>query len=399
MAVTYDVVVAGHICLDVIPDLSAMPAAQFAAALQPGRLLQVGPAAFSTGGPVSNTGLALHKLGIATRLMGKVGSDLFGQAVRQIVASYGAELAEGMVVDPAAGTSYTIVISPPGQDRILLHSAGANDSFAAADVRYELLSDARLFHFGYPPLMRRMYERRGEELVEVYSRAKRVGVTTALDMSLPDPLSPAGQVDWPAVLRAALPYVDIFLPSIEEILYMMRRPVYEALYRQASAGDILPLITPALLSDVSEELLALGTRIVGLKLGYRGFYLRTAGRQALAGMGRAAPADPDAWARRELWAPCFCAHVVGTTGSGDATIAGFLSGLLRGLGPEETVIAAVAVGACNVEAADALSGLRPWDATLGRVAAGWRQHDLQVDDPGWQRKQATGLWLKGSQGL
>ena len=50
------------------------------AGFAPGRLLQIGPATFSTGGPVSNTGLALHRLGIATRLMGKVGDDLLGQA-------------------------------------------------------------------------------------------------------------------------------------------------------------------------------------------------------------------------------------------------------------------------------------------------------------------------------
>ena len=34
------------------------------------------------------------------------------------------------------------------------------------------------------------------------------------------------------------------------------------------------------------------------------------------------------------------------------------------LAPGGAVTAAVAVGACNVEAADALSGIRPWDDTL-----------------------------------
>jgi sugar/nucleoside kinase (ribokinase family) len=63
--------------------------------------------------------------------------------------------------------------------------------------------------------------------------------------------------------------------------------------------------------------------------------------------------------------------VVGTAGSGDATIAGFLAAFLRDMTPEEAVTMAVAVGACNVEAADTLSGIRPWDETLRRVAAGW----------------------------
>jgi len=48
-------------------------------------------------------------------------------------------------------------------------------------------------------------------------------------------------------------------------------------------------------------------------------------------IGRARPSDPEAWAGVELWAPCFKVAVAGTTGSGDATIAGFLAGLLRDL--------------------------------------------------------------------
>ena len=82
-------------------------------------------------------------------------------------------------------------------------------------------------------------------------------------------------------------------------------------------------------------------------------------------MGRAAPADLQAWAGQELWAPCFQVQVAGTTGAGDATLAGFLSALLRDLPPRQAVIAAVAVGACNVEAVDTISGIRPWEETLG----------------------------------
>ena len=64
----------------------------------------------------------------------------------------------------------------------------------------------------------------------------------------------------------------------------------------------------------------------------------------------------------------------------NATIAGFLSGFLRDLSPVETVDACVAVGACNVEAADALSGLLSWDEVLNRIAGGWKKHQMQ-DQP------------------
>src|SRR5260370_18175509 len=54
---TAEAVVAGHICLDVIPTLVAG-----GEVFMPGQTVEAGPAVFSTRGPVSNTGLALHHL-------------------------------------------------------------------------------------------------------------------------------------------------------------------------------------------------------------------------------------------------------------------------------------------------------------------------------------------------
>jgi sugar/nucleoside kinase (ribokinase family) len=393
MLESYDAVVAGHICLDVIPDLSGSPRGKFATLFVPGHLLEVGPVIVSTGGPVSNTGLALNKLGIRTQLMGKVGDDLFGQAVRQVVGSYGPDLADGMVVDKTVSTSYTIIINPPGVDRIFLHCPGANNTFSADDVRYDQVSETRLFHFGYPPFMKLLFENDGAQLAEVFRRAKGTGVTTSLDMALPDPSSAAGRADWVTILKSTLPYVDVFLPSIEEILYMLRRKTYDELSQAAGGGSFLPRIAPGLLSDLSQELLEMGVKIAVLKLGDRGLYMRTADRPALESLGRARPSDLAAWSDKEFWAPCFKADLVGTTGAGDATIAGFLSALLRDMSPQAALTAAVAVGGCNVEAADALSGIRPWDETLRRVASGWARHDLELEAPGWRFDEDHQLWV------
>jgi len=392
MTQTGRAVVAGHLCVDVIPDLTGITPENFQAMFVPGRLLTTGPATYATGGAVSNTGLALHRLGIDTQLMGKIGDDLFGQAIQHLVSRFDPGLADGLVIDPAVSSSYTIVISPPGIDRIFLHCPGANDTFNVEDVRYDLVSKADLFHFGYPPLMKLMFADGGSQLSEIFRRAKATGATTSLDMALPDRAAAAGRADWPGLIAKTLPYVDIFLPSIEEILFMLRRKTYEELCRQIGSPHFLPLVTPELLSDLSRDLLGLGAKIIGLKLGDRGLYLRTADRVTLAGLGRAAPAHLDEWANREMWAPCFKTTVVGTTGSGDATIAGFLAGLLRELTPAQALTAAVAVGACNIEAADALGGLRPWEETMDRVAAGWERHHLSLDAPGWQFDQSQQLW-------
>jgi sugar/nucleoside kinase (ribokinase family) len=392
MSPDFEALVAGHICLDIHPDLSGAGREPFEGIFLPGRLVAAGPVTCSTGGAVSNTGLALDRLGIAARLAGKVGNDLFGQAVRQIVAAHGPRLADGMVVDASASTSYTIIINYPGVDRIFLHYAGANDTFQAGDVPYALLEQARLFHFGYPPIMRSTFIDGGAQLAEIFRLARRTGVTTSLDMAFPDPSSEAGRADWRVILEGTLPQVDIFLPSVEEILFMLRGETYRELCRSAAGSDLLALVTPQLLSDLGRELIAMGAKIVGLKLGSRGMYLRTGGRDVINSIGRARPSDPDTWAGVELWAPCFKVAIAGTTGSGDATIAGFLAGLLRDLPVEQALTMAVAVGACNVEAADALSGIRTWEETSRRLAGGWERQALELDVPGWQFDRSSGLW-------
>jgi sugar/nucleoside kinase (ribokinase family) len=389
-------VVAGHICLDIFPELGQLPPGGFGKLFESGQLLTVGPAVITTGGPVSNTGLALHKLGTPMHLMAKVGKDLLGNVIREIIESYSPYLIAGMLVDPNVSTSYTVILSFPGEDRLFIHHPGANDTYGVEDIDYAQVAQADLFHFGYPPVMRRMYSEKGQELAEVFKQAKeartKCGLLTSLDMTFPDPATPGGQVDWRLIMKRVLPYVDIFLPSIEELLYMLHREQYNELIRDFGAGNLPEAVSPGLLHWLSSELIEMGVKIVVIKLGERGLFLRTVPREILGPL--ASSLDISAWSEKELWAPCFQVQVAGTTGAGDATIAGFLCGLLRGLLPAEAMTMAVAVGACNVEAVDALSGIHSWEDTQARVKAGWPRHVLRLDEPGWEWDPANGLWAR-----
>jgi sugar/nucleoside kinase (ribokinase family) len=238
-----------------------------------------------------------------------------------------------------------------------------------------------------------MYDNDGVELAEIFRRAKETGVTTSLDMSLPDPTSASGQANWRTILRATLPHVDLFLPSAEEILYMLHRETFDELHRAANGQDVLPLFTPQHLTAISRELIDLGVTIVCIKLGHRGFYLHTAGSEQLDHLGRGGPTNPERWANRQIWGPAFQVEEVGATGAGDASIAGFLSAFLRDLSPEAAITAATAVGACNVEATDGVSGIRPWPETLERIATGWPRHNLQLEAPRWEFDQTQQLWF------
>jgi hypothetical protein len=61
---TAQVIVAGHICLDIIPTFEQR-VNDLGALLKPGSLVKIGPAVIATGGAISNTGQSLHRLGVA----------------------------------------------------------------------------------------------------------------------------------------------------------------------------------------------------------------------------------------------------------------------------------------------------------------------------------------------
>lgn len=383
------VVVAGHICLDIIPSFEQRhtPAG---ALITPGKLVNVGPALLSTGGAVSNTGLALHRLGVPTSLMGKIGDDLFGGAILDVIRSRDPRLTDGMVVSAGAPSSYTIVISPPGIDRSFLHCPGANDTFGPEDVDLARLQGVQIFHFGYPPLMRRMHIDGGSELAELMRKVKQTGITTSLDLAHVDQDSPAGRINWRGLLQQVLPHVDFFLPSLDEVFSILQ----PQRFRQATerhAGDFMADADATLLHDLAGELLNFGVAVVALKMGDQGIYLRTTSDPArLRHIGHTVLGD--AWLGRELLTPAFRADLVGTTGAGDCAIAGFYAGLLAGQQPEQTLTSAVAAGGANVERADAISGVPTWDALQQRVAAGWNKLPLRLPLPGWQYHAAYALW-------
>jgi sugar/nucleoside kinase (ribokinase family) len=349
------VVVAGHICLDIIPALTELPD------LRASVLAEAGPAVISTGGPVGNVGLALHRLGVPVQLKGKIGDDAFGRALLDVLRGRDPNLAAGMIVAPGETTSYSVVFSAPGVDRMFLHHPGANHTFAAADVPFDRLTGARIFHFGYPPVMRRFYSDGGVELHTLFAAARARGLVTSLDVCRMDPQREAGRVDWVSLLSRALPVVDVFAPSFDELCFMLRGPDAHV---SLSLGE---------LRGLASQVLAMGSIVVALKLGDQGLYLRTSSEStAFEHMCSVLALDRAAWRNREVLAPCFrAARVAGTTGSGDCTIAGLLAALLRGEDPVTVSTSATALGACSVEAPDATGGVLPWPAVAARLATGW----------------------------
>jgi len=335
--------VAGHICLDLMPGLGSRELD-----IRPGALRIVEPMTISTGGSVSNTGIALHRLGVRTRLLALTGDDPLGGVLRDALDRESPGLGSGLVVRAGAQTSYSVILSSPETDRIVLHFPGANDDFRARDVAPEALRGAELLHLGYPPLMRGLCEHDGAELEAVLRAARAAGLATSLDMAEPD--ERVGEVDWRRLLERALPVTDIFLPSLGELEGML------GAFGRGRAVSSIP--DEAQVSELAAECLGLGCAIAGIKLGRHGLYLRTAGPERVADLARRLPGlNAESWSGRELWSPIFEVAVRGTTGSGDATIAGFLAAVLGRRDPVAALDFACAVGSLCVEADDAVSGI------------------------------------------
>ena len=383
-----DMIVAGHICLDISPKIHARGLAMDEV-LRPGKLVNAGKCCVSLGGPVSNTGIALSLLGQDVALMCKVGDDLFGEIVAKKIEEYGVRKA--VAVDAASDTSYTVALVVPGYDRIFIHDPGANNTFTAGDIDFDEVARCKLFHFGYPPLMEKIYSQGGTQLTEIFKRAKELGATTSLDMSLPDRASESGKQDWNSILENTLKYVDIFLPSVEEILFMLYPEKYDA-FIQEHQGEKDPLDTLDIdiLPMLGQRLMDLGCKIAVIKCGVRGYYIRTS--ENLDNFGRVKPANAQNWSGREILCESYhIDNIVSATGSGDSSIAGFLSTFMNGETITECMDIACTTGAENLTAQDALSGIRNMEETRSFRKTLYK-NVFAYTGKYWQKDSNTGFW-------
>lgn len=367
------VIVAGHVSLDITPVFDKqVQYDSISSLLSPGMLIQTKGAAIHPGGAVANTGLALKKLGTDVILCGKTGDDQFGHILGDIFSSHGAE---GLIIDRAARTSHSVILAIPGIDRIILHDPGANHQFFSADIPEKNLDDAALLHFGYPTLMKSMYECDGAELIKLFRRVKAKNVATSLDLTLVEPDSEAGKVDWQKVLSGVLPYTDFFVPSIEELMFMLWRDHYEELLK--SGKDLTSCIDmnyePKVLAD---KVMSMGCKVLMLKCGAHGIYYRSAEKKNLISLTTSLPIDADEWAATEGHQRSFIPdRIASGTGAGDTCIAAFLASVMKGYPLKKSIMLAAAEGASTITEHDSLSGLKSLDELQFRIDKGWKTKD------------------------
>ena len=226
-----------------------------------------------TGGCGCNTAVLLHKLGRPVGLLGKVGRDSFGDFMVSRLAAAGLDVST-IARDGQAPTSSVIVLIAPGGERSFLYCPGGSEQLTLADICQQSLTAAKLVHVGGIMKLPRL------DVTELLRRAKAMGKTTSMDTDW----DPTGR--WLKLMEPHLPYTDLFLPSLEE------------------ARMISGLQQPG---EIARFFLDRGPKVVAVKLGEQGCYLRTAEGQ-------------------EASLPAYRVKAVDTTGAGDAFVAGFLAG-------------------------------------------------------------------------
>src|SRR6059058_2919574 len=160
------IVVADHVCTPI----SHLPTA--------GELVLADRLMLTLGGCAANVAVDLGKMGVRAEVTGRVGDDLFGRIVADLLCENRLE-ASGLLITPSHDTSQTLIINVAGQDRRFIHTFGANGAFRAADIPTERLRGCRVLYLGGYLLMQNVVQ---EELAGVFAAARAAGVKTVLDV-------------------------------------------------------------------------------------------------------------------------------------------------------------------------------------------------------------------------
>ncbi len=287
----------------IVADHVSSPIAHLPAA---GELVLAEKLVLTIGGCAANVAVDLVKQGVRTAVVGRVGGDIFGRIVTDLLREAGVDVS---LVQTTRGldTSQTLIVNVVGQDRRFIHTFGANALFRASDISMEQVHRCRVLYLGGYLIMDLV---KPEELRAIFAEARRAGVKTVLDVATPGP------ADYLPTLEPVLPEVDVFLPNDHEA--------------ELITGEKDP-------ARQAELLHRLGARTSIITLGDRGAVLVSE--------------------RTRLRSGSYQIPFVDGSGGGDAFAAGYMTGLLRGLDEAGCLRLASALGASCVRAIGTTTGV------------------------------------------
>jgi sugar/nucleoside kinase (ribokinase family) len=302
----YDVSVIGLYILDILGrPVSRIPERGNVDFIEEIRLTVAGTA----GGTVLDTA----KLGLKSLAVGAVGDDEKADWVLLTLEKHGID-ASAMQRLPGIPTSATILNVRPNGDRPALHVRGASDHFDVPASAYAQVFDAPIIHLGGTGLLKRLD---GPASLTLLREAKKRSRTVTFDLI-------AANAETLAIVEPLLPYIDYFMPSIEEARDMSGQSAAE---------------------DCARFYLDRGAACCVFTLGGEGaFYAHKDGTR--------------------LKSPAFDVKVVDTTGCGDAFDAGFITALHHKMDLETSLRFAQAAAGLVATGLGSDAGIRSFDHTI-----------------------------------
>ena len=302
------------LCGSCVVDIKVRPV-PLESAITAGILVPVDPILLTTGGIVSNTGIAMARLGLDVAAFSYVGDDFWADVIRRQYRAEGVH-DDGLMVHPEAATSTTAVLIDANGERSFAHNVGAPDLMDKRTFldNLDVLGRGRMVVIGYYGLMRNLES----DLPEVLDAIRSRGCQTAMDA--------AGDGGTMQPLDRILPHLDVYVPS------------------RLEATNQTGLTDPRKIIATYRDCGAPG--LLGVKLGSEGALLSPVAGEFVEIPPVTAPGE-----------------IRDTTGAGDSFYAGLLTGLLRGMSIADAGRLAAAAGACCITGLGTGAGINSFEET------------------------------------
>ena len=268
-------------------------------------------------GTAAGTSIDLAKLGAEVFAMGAIGKDEIGNFLLSTMQRYGINTSS-LKRKPRVQTSSTMLPIRPNGERPALHVPGANGELVWEDIDLDVISAADFLHMGGTSLLPKFD---GEPTRRVLEFARNEGVTTTFDLvavQRPDLLD---------LIEPCLPYIDYFMPGLEEAAMMC-----------GLTGR----------QEIIRFFLDRGTGHTVFKMGEQGSSVAYVKDGSII----------------EKRIPGFKVPVVDSTGCGDAYCAGFIIGLSMGWNPEKAARLGTAAGGLVIQGLGSDAGIMDLDRTI-----------------------------------
>ncbi len=266
-----------------------------------------------SGGNAMTASINLRKMGMSSAIIGMVGDDMFGEFLKSCLTKNDVPLSGLKTTKDAQTSASTLLISPEGE-RSFWHCVGANGIFSNSDIDMDIIKNSKTVFVTGTYLLNTFD---GKKTAEFLKECKNLGKTTALDVCWDH------KGKWGELLYDAMPYIDIFMPSIDEAREIAKETEVE---------------------KMAEKFFSLGVKSVVIKCGSDGCYVQ----ESKDKKGYMIPA-------------CKGVKAVDTTGAGDSFCSGFLAAYSKGNDFETCARFGNATGAHCVMERGATTGIKSYD--------------------------------------